>query len=64
MEKGQLKVVSKDALLGKVFGFIFVVLALVTACYFAYQGHEEYAAVLGTGTIASVVWAFTKNLKT
>ena len=61
LEQSELRLYGWSELLGKVFAFVFVVGALVAAVYMASVGAEWAAAILGMGTIASVVWAFVKT---
>lgn len=49
-----------DTILGKVFALIFVLAALAVCGYSAYVGAQWVAGIIGTGVIASVVWAFVK----
>jgi uncharacterized membrane protein len=61
MERRNLMLAAADAIIGKVFAFIFVITALSACIYMATVGQEWVAAVLGGGTIASVVWAFVRT---
>lgn len=53
----------RDAMVGKIFAFLFVIAALAVAAFAAYLGAEWLAVVLGAGTITSVVWAFVHGKK-
>lgn len=53
----------RDALVGKVFALIFVLAALSLAAWAVYKGEAWIGAILGTGLIGSVVWAFIHQRK-
>ncbi len=61
LEKRNLLLSAVDTILGKVFAFLFVCGALGACIYTAAIGANWVAAILGSGTIASVVWAFVKQ---
>lgn len=58
MEKRDLTIAGVDAILGKIFAFLFVMAALGVCVVSLMMGHEWVAAILGGGTITSVVSAF------
>jgi uncharacterized membrane protein len=58
MEKSELGWAVFDSVFGKVCALVFVLTALSISAYAAVNGAEWVAAILGGGTIASVVWAF------
>ncbi|PYE88359.1 hypothetical protein C7477_1071 [Phyllobacterium leguminum] len=60
MERRELGFVALEAILGKIFAFLFVLAALSVCAYAAAAGAEWLATILGTGVIGSVVWAFVK----
>ncbi|MEM7088397.1 MAG: DUF2335 domain-containing protein [Pseudomonadota bacterium] len=60
-ERRELTLFALDNYLGKIFAFIFVIVALGISAYAATHGAEWFATILGGGTIASVVWAFVKS---
>lgn len=60
LESRDLTGTTLDAILGKIFAFLFVVTALGVCAYAVYREAEWVAAALGAGVIGSVVWAFVK----
>ena len=64
VEKAEQRSFYRDAMFGKIFAFMFVVMALGVAGYSAYIGAEWLGVVLGGGTIGAVVWAFVKTSRT
>jgi uncharacterized membrane protein len=52
-----------DALIGKIFAFIFVLAALAVSAFAIWRGSSVAGAVLGTGVLAAVVIAFTNPKK-
>jgi uncharacterized membrane protein len=63
IEKAEQRSYYRDALVGKVFALIFVLAALGVSAFAAFIGAEWLGAVLGAGTIGSVVWAFISRQK-
>lgn len=63
MERSELKRYYADMRLGKVLAFLFVLAALSVSAYAASIGAEWLGAILGAGTIGSVVWAFVNRSK-
>jgi uncharacterized membrane protein len=62
IEQREISIISWDAKFGKISALIFVVMAIGSSLYAALNGAEIFAAILGGGTIASVVWAFVKSV--
>lgn len=60
MEKRELKLIAYEAIFGKFCALIFVLAALGATAYAIHEDCPWIAALLGTGTIAAVVWAFVK----
>lgn len=63
IEKKEQRLYYRDAFVGKLFALIFVLAALAVSGFAAYIGAEWLGAVLGAGTIGSVVWAFLHRSK-
>lgn len=64
LERRDLMATAIDAILGKVFAFLFVMAAL-TVCAVAIAWNAPWVAgLLGSGVIGSVVWAFIKVNRT
>jgi uncharacterized membrane protein len=63
LERRNLRYSALDAILGKVFALIFVLVALGVSAYAASIGAELLGVVLGGGVIGSVVWAFVTGQK-
>lgn len=61
IERKEQRLFYRDSTIGKVFALIFVLAALGVSAFAAWIGAEWLGAVLGAGTIASVVWAFIKG---
>jgi uncharacterized membrane protein len=63
IERTEQRAYYRDMMTGKVFALIFVLAALGMAGFAAFVGAQWLGAILGTGTIASVVWAFVQRQK-
>lgn len=61
IEANEQRLFYRDSTVGKVFALIFVLAALGVSAFAAWIGAEWLGIILGTGTIASVVWAFIKG---
>ncbi|MEP3525586.1 MAG: DUF2335 domain-containing protein [Hyphomicrobiales bacterium] len=57
IDRKELNVYAIETILGKLAALIFVLAALGVATFATYIGQPWVAAVLGMGTISSVVWA-------
>ena len=60
LERRDLTLTALDRLGGKLAALVFVLAALGVTAYCASIGAQWVAAVLGAGTIGTVVWAFVK----
>lgn len=60
MESRDLWLVGVDAIIGKLFAFLFVLSCLVLCGFAIWMGSDIVAALLGGGVMASVVWAFVR----
>lgn len=63
IEHTEQKSFYRDRMTGKIFALIFVIAALGVTAWCALVGAEWLGAVIGGGTIASVVWAFIHGRK-
>jgi len=59
-EKGMLRM-HRDSVLGQVFAFLVAVAGLGSSVLIAYSGNEWAAALIGGGTLVSLVYAFIKG---
>ncbi len=57
MDRKQSSLYATEAILGKIFAFLFVLTALGVCGYAASVVADWVAAIVGTGVIAAVVWA-------
>jgi uncharacterized membrane protein len=58
IDRREQKLFYADSIFGKICALIFVLAALGFSAWCAWIGAEWVGAILGAGTIASVVWAF------
>lgn len=58
MESTALHMQSRDLMIGKICALTFVILMIALAAYSIYAGYPYLAGLLGSGVLASVVWAF------
>lgn len=61
MEEYDLRALTMEGVIGKVFAFIFVISALVLCGFCVWMNATWIAAVLGSGIIGTVVWAFVQT---
>ena len=61
IERERLRVLARDAIVGKTLAFGFVIAALTTCAFAVASGAEWVAAILGGGVIGTVVWAFIRT---
>lgn len=61
LERGELRIFGWNALLGRIFAFLFVLLAMGVIVYAIYMNAQWLAGILGVGLIGSVVTAFIRT---
>jgi uncharacterized membrane protein len=61
LEKRELEIYGESELKGKSYALAFLVLAMAVCVIALYLNQPWVAAILGAGTIASVVWAFVST---
>nr|WP_281378595.1 DUF2335 domain-containing protein [Kaistia hirudinis] len=61
MERREAEIFARADLLGRLFAFAFVLLALAVTAVAITHAQPFVAAILGGTTIASIVWAFLRT---
>lgn len=59
----ELNLVAAEAFFSKTAALIFVLAALGVSAYALHENQPWFAGIIGSGTIAAVVWAFVHNRK-